>query len=165
MGVKKIANTNIVPCKQEFLFGPKSELSKQPTALVVNAKRRRQQVAARLTAIKCSNVKRPRARTAVDRTGKRKRPQKAPPQNKLRSKCDSAGWNEDEDNFHESQSFSDGGEDMLPQLSGGATTSEAAATDGTSVSHTSDKSVQAAAAAPLRCGLDAVPNFDGRIHQ
>jgi hypothetical protein len=144
-GVRKFAKTNIVAYKQEYLFGAKSELSKQPTAPVGNTKRQRQQVAARLTAIKCSNVKRPRAKTAVDRTGKRKRPERALPQNKLRSKCDSAVRDEGEANPHESQSFSDGGEEM--QVSdGSATTSEAAATGGTSVSHTSDKSVQAATA-------------------
>ena len=141
-GGKKFAKTNIVAYKQEFLVGPKSELSKQPTAPVGNAKRQRQQVAARLTAIKCSNVKRPRARTAVDRTGKRKRLERDLAQNKLRSKGDSAVRDEGEANPQESQSFSDGGEEM--KVSDGATTSKAAATGGTSVSHTSDKSVQAA---------------------
>jgi hypothetical protein len=149
-GARKFAKTNIVAYKQEYLVGSKSELSKQPTAPVGNAKRQRQQVAARLTAIKCSNVKRPRAKTAVDRTGKRKRPERALPQNKLRSKCDSAVRDEGEANPHEAQSFSDDGEEMQRSATtseaadGSATTSEAAATGGTSVSHTSDKSVQAA---------------------
>ena len=144
-GLRKFAKTNIEPDKQEFLAG-----SKQPTALVVSARKRRQQLAARLIAIKCSHVPRPRARTAVDPTGKRKRPETADTAagvRKQRSKRGFAGRNNDADCMAENPPSSDD-ENSVPQLSGGGAVtavSEAAAAGGNCGSHITDQSVQAAA--------------------
>jgi hypothetical protein len=84
-GVRKFDKTNIVPGVHEFLVGKHSDSSEQLTARVVNARRRRQQMGVRLKAIKCNHVQRPRAKAAVVRILKRKRPGVALPRNQQRS--------------------------------------------------------------------------------
>jgi hypothetical protein len=84
-GVRKFDKTNIVAGVQEFMIGRQSDSNEQILARVMNAKRRRQQMATRLKAIKRSHVPRPRAKAAGVQTGKRKRPELALPQNQQRS--------------------------------------------------------------------------------
>ena len=83
---------------QKFLVGRQSDSSKQLSARVMNAGRRRQQMATRLKAIKRSHVPRPRAKAAVVQTGKRKRTEIALPQypqRSNRSRNDDADCGED----------------------------------------------------------------------
>ena len=84
-GVRNFKKTNIVAGVQELMVGRKLDSNEQLSARVMNA-RKRQQIAARLKAIKRSHVPRPRATAAVVQRGKRKRTEIALPQYPQRSK-------------------------------------------------------------------------------